>query len=275
MPYWVTFRFYGDLNDFLSPGYRQRSLPFKFDVAPAVKDTIESFGVPHVEVRIILINQQTAGFDYIIQPGDYISVFPEFGNYVNDNLFERSGIILVNGYMDTHSGLNQPCFIADGHLGKLVKYLRMLGVDVRYHKQATDEWLIRQALTYNRILLTRDFGLLRDRRLKMGHYVRYVNWPQQVIEIVHRFRLMPLAAYQYFSRCLKCNVQLKSISKEQVKPYVPQKVWHQFEIFYTCCVCGRFYWPGGHYRRMRKRLNELLAEKYNRVAYVTQGMSSK
>ena len=77
-PATAEFRFYEELNDFLAPGLRQRALAYAFTGTPAVKDAIEAIGVPHTEVDLILANGQSVGFDYLVQDGDRISVYPVF-----------------------------------------------------------------------------------------------------------------------------------------------------------------------------------------------------
>ena len=71
-------RFYGELNDFLAPERSGRTLVHRFDVSPSIKDAIESIGVPHPEVELMVANHEPVDFSYSVQPGDYISVYPTF-----------------------------------------------------------------------------------------------------------------------------------------------------------------------------------------------------
>ena len=116
----VTLRFYAQLNDFLA--YRRRQVAFRheFDGNPAVKDTIEALGVPHTEVALILANDEAVGFEYHLQDGDRISVYPAFGE------------IELPEAMRVRAEAGAARFVADVHLGRLAAYLRMLGFDTLY-----------------------------------------------------------------------------------------------------------------------------------------------
>ena len=74
----AEFRFYEELNDFLRPEQRYQTVSYRFDGQPGIKDPIEALGVPHVEVDLIVVNGASVGFDYRLQDGDRVAVYPKF-----------------------------------------------------------------------------------------------------------------------------------------------------------------------------------------------------
>jgi len=152
--------------------------------------------------------------------------------------------------------LVMPCFAADRMLGKLAKWVRVLGYDVVYLRQAGDAE-IRAKLKEGRILLT------RERRAKPWHkqgkvFVVNANNPEgQLREVVLGLDLAILD-HALFSRCLQCNSVLETVSREEVREQVPEYTWQTHHQFHQCRDCGRVYWTGSHSERMRQRLDEIL-----------------
>ena len=138
------FRFYAELNDFLPPERRFTEFAYSFLDAAPVKDRIESFGVPHVEVDLILANGQSVDFAYRVQDGDRISIYPVF------EAFDIAGLTRLRP-----EPLRDPRFVLDVHLGRLAAYLRMLGFDTLYQNHCADERLAEISQSEHRILLTR------------------------------------------------------------------------------------------------------------------------
>ena len=132
------FSFYEELNDFLDATQQQNILPYFFKGNPAVKDAIEAIGIPHTEVNVIFIGNRRVSFDYQLQDQDHVFVYPLFQSW-------------------------QPIttFILDVHLGKLARYLRLLGLDVFYNNSYDDNRIIQTGLATDRIILTRDVQLLK------------------------------------------------------------------------------------------------------------------
>lgn len=154
-------RFYAELNDFLPPEKRQTTITYTFWEQPAVKDVIESFGIPHTEVDLILVNNESADFYYRVQPGDYISVYPVFES------LDITPVVKVRP-----SPLREVRFILDAHLGKLATYLRLAGFDSVYSATFSDPEIVTLAQKERRIILTRDRGLLMRTAVTHGYYVR-------------------------------------------------------------------------------------------------------
>ena len=117
-PNTACFRFYEELNDFLSRDKHKKEFQYHFDGKPSVKDAIEAIGVPHTEVDLILVNGASVGFDYNLRHGDRVSVYPVFES------FDITPVIRLRD-----KPLRNTAFILDVHLGKLANILRMLGFD--------------------------------------------------------------------------------------------------------------------------------------------------
>ncbi|MGA2118236.1 MAG: Mut7-C RNAse domain-containing protein [Bryobacteraceae bacterium] len=236
--HFVNFRFYAELNDFLLPERRFTAFEHTFLDVATVKDRIESFGVPHTEVDLILVNGQSVDFGYLVRDGDRISVYPVF------EAFDIAGLTRLRP-----EPLRDTRFVLDVHLGRLARYLRILGFDTLYGNCCADERLAEVSRQEHRILLTRDVGLLKRGSVTHGYYLRATQPREQLTEVLGRFDLGLLA--KPFTRCPRCNTLLAEAGKDEVRDRVPAQVAQLHDAFLRCPDCGRAYWKGGHYRRMR------------------------
>lgn len=241
----VHFRFYEELNEFLAGNYRKKELPFAFYNAPTVKDAIESFGIPHTEVDLILVNSRSVPFDYHLEANDYISVYPKFES------FDISEVTRLRP-----EPLRTIRFILDVHLGKLSRYLRLMGFDTLYHNEFEDKKIIEIAQRDRRIILTRDIGILKHQQVEHGYFVRSDNPKTQIQEIVHRFDLT--MEIRPFSRCMKCNGLIKQTEKPKIQDQLHPGTRRFFHEFYQCSNCGKIYWKGSHFASMIKFLEKTL-----------------
>jgi uncharacterized protein with PIN domain len=241
----IRIRFYAQLNDFLPPERKMQTLTFGFDVSGSVKDTIEALGVPHTEVDFILANGQPVDFAYRVQHEDQVSVFPRFRSIEIGPLAHLRPALY-----------GEKRFLADGHLGRLAAYLRMLGFDVLYRSNLEDEEAARLSSQENRILLTRDCGLLKRNEVKLGYYPRATQPAQQLVEVLREFDLFSQIAP--FRRCMHCNAVLQAAEKESVRHRLLPQTAKSFEEFYLCPDCNRVYWKGSHYRRMKRFIESLI-----------------
>lgn len=233
----IEIRFYEELNDFLPPERRKKSWPHEFFGTPAVKDVIESLGVPHVEVDLILVDGESVGFDHRLKGGERVAVYPVFER------LDISGLTRLRP-----KPLREPQFIADVHLGTLARYLRLLGFDTAYENDLLDSEIAERARRERRIVLTRDRGLLMRRSVTHGHWVREKKPRKQLTEVVEAFDLS--SRIEPFSRCMKCNGTLSQVSKETVQDRIPPKTRESHDAFLQCDACGQVYWPGAHFRRL-------------------------
>lgn len=240
----AVLRFYAELNDFLPPEKRQTAFSHNFFGQPSVKDMIESLGVPHTEVDLIIAGDSSVDFSYRVKDGDRISVFPMF------EAIDISTVLKVRP-----EPLREPRFVLDAHLGKLANYMRMLGFDALYQNNYDDETLARISTERRRILLTRDRGLLKRSVVTHGYLIRTDDPREQVKEILQRFDLHD--AIEPFRRCMRCNGELLDADFEEVKEQVPPRV-RKFACEYKrCSGCGQVYWKGSHYKAMKKFIEEL------------------
>ena len=233
----ATFRFHGELADFIA--HERRSIAFDYACARAatIKHAIESLGVPHTEAGRLLVNSQQATLARIVREGDTIEVFP---------------------HCPADLALDKvPDFVADAHLGGLARMLRMLGINTFYENALSDSEIIELAMRERRIVLTRDRELLKIRDVTRGCYVHARKPEAQLREVATRYGLEHYM--QPFTLCLHCNFHLEAIEKSAVTGHVPDRIAEHYAEFMRCPGCGRIYWQGSHWARMREMLTASLA----------------
>ena len=149
-------------------------------------------------------------------------------------------------------------FIADETLGKLAKWLRILGYDTVYWRSDDLRGLLRRAQEEGRALITKDTKLFQGKGSLKALLIREDNPFLQLQEVVHLFEL-PVTEDMLFSRCLTCNTPLEDVAPEEVKGEVPDYIYHTHQEFSRCPFCRKVYWAGTHYGHMArvvKRLQE-------------------
>lgn len=153
---------------------------------------------------------------------------------------------------------NQPVkFAADRMLGKLAKWLRIMGQDVIYGPHLTGYGLIHAARQENRLILTRD-GRLKNKQPPEFIFIASDRYREQLRQVVKACGLEPLA--QAFSRCLECNATLEPRAKDAVKERVPPYVFATQERFFACPQCRRIFWPATHHEKMLAELRRITAQ---------------
>jgi uncharacterized protein with PIN domain len=241
----ACFRFYEELNDFLPPARRKRDFDQDFEGTPAVKDVIEAIGVPHTEIDLILVDGVSVGFDRRLAGGERIAVYP---------VFERLDISPLVRLRPRP--LREPRFVADVHLGKLARYLRLLGFDTRYAEHLSDAEIAALAANEDRIVLTRDVGLLKRSRVTRGYWLRNTDPHAQIGEVVGALDLV--SSLRPFTRCMRCNGELESVPEAAVATALPAGVRGRFETVARCGQCRRLYWPGSHHARLAGLVAEVV-----------------
>jgi hypothetical protein len=239
----ATFHFYGELNFFLPRSSRNRVIEHPFDWRGSIKDMIESLGVPHAEVELIVVNENPVNFDYLVRDRDQIKVYPC-----------ANGFDIASLLRPVYPG--RPAFVLDQHLGRLAAYLRMMGFDTLYQNDFHDEELAHISHHETRILLTRDIGLLKRSLVVYGYYVRETNRHKQLAEITRRYKLASFV--EPFKHCMKCNGLLEAVSKEMIARQLPDDTAQHYHNFHRCISCRRIFWKGPHYQRMQQLMEAVL-----------------
>jgi uncharacterized protein with PIN domain len=247
----ATFRFYAELNDFLEARQRGRDIRYAFSGRPAVKDAIEALGVPHPEIEVIVVDGRSVGFDFRLDDGDRVAVYPMF------EAVDVSPIVRLR-----ERPLRQTRFVLDTHLGKLARLLRLLGFDTLYRNDFNDPQIVRLSVDERRIALTRDRGLLKHGELTHGYCVRSDAPMDQAREVLTRFDLRGSVAP--FSRCTMCNHPIRIVAKDQVEHRLLPGARREQDEFRYCPGCDRIYWKGSHFARLQ-RLVERLAGRAHGV----------
>jgi hypothetical protein len=243
----VSIRFYEELNRFLAPARRKQAFRVEFPPGCTAKAVIENLGVPHTEVDLLLANGESVDFSYRLRDEDRLSVYPVFESW-DIGAFSRV----------RSAPLRDTRFSLDVHLGKLARLLRMFGFDAAWSREAEDEELVRTARQQARIILTRDRGLLKRRLVTHGYLVRSTEPRDQVAEVIRRFDLA--GAVRLFGRCMRCNEPLVPMDRQEAEPVVPAVVARLYGEFSRCPGCGRVFWKGSHWERMKKLAAEVLDE---------------
>jgi len=150
-------------------------------------------------------------------------------------------------------------FVVDCMLGKLAKWLKILGFDAAYDPAAEDDRLLAEARRENRTLLSRDTDLLARAGTLPKLAVESESWPKQIRQVLDAFDLWNEAAP--YTRCLECNVRLKPLNREAAANLVPPFVLERVREYALCPVCGRVYWPGTHFEAMEEQIAKLLSRK--------------
>jgi uncharacterized protein with PIN domain len=236
----ANFRFYEELNDFLPQERRKRVFRYACAKAATVKNAIEALGVPHTEVELVLVNGESVDYSYLVQEDDFISVYPQF------EALDVSSLLKLRD-----EPLRRTRFIADAQLGGLAKYLRMLGFDTLYEGRRGDAEIVRIAADEHRIVLTRDRALLMHKSVTHGCYVRATKVDDQLAEVLTRLDLY--GSFKPFTRCLRCNEELEEADRETLDARAPR----EYDEFWTCGKCGKVYWRGSHWQRMRGMIEQL------------------
>src|SRR5437867_1340940 len=215
-PFTVRLNFHGDLDFFLGSKLRSGIVSRALNEKTSVKDVIESCGVPHSEVDLILVNGEAVGFDYGVTSDAEIEVY---GVQTSCPQYEKKRL--------QPTGFRR--FVADGHLGGITRNLRLLGFDVAYDPQAQDHQLLDLMTREDRALLTRDRRLLMHAIVKTGYCPRSQNAAEQTIEIIRRFRLADSIAP--FTRCLRCYAPLQTVTKGDITEKLEPLTKRYYEEF--------------------------------------------
>ena len=216
-------------------------LTISFELSPSAKDLIESKGIPHTAVFKLLVNNHSKTLEYNVTADDEIDIFP----------LEMAGDENIDPIF-THPS----SFIADGHLSKLGRDLRLLGLDTLIAEKYDEKEIIHVSNKAKRMILTRNLSLLQHGSTQYGYWVRNEDPDKQLEEILSRFDLSK--SIQPFSRCMSCNGRLVETTLKEVHNDVPPKVREWCDRFHKCNSCGKVYWKGSHYDKLKEKVDRLV-----------------
>lgn len=244
----VNIRFYAELNQLLPPTRRHNRFNYQIKKPRSVKDLIESIGVPHPEVDLIFVDDESVDFNYPVEGGECIRIYPP------GNSPDRTSLI------HNHPGfLVEPRFLLDVHLGRLATYLRMLGLDALYRNDYEDPELADISAKQDRILLTCDRKLLMRKQISYGYLVRSRKPREQIVEVLKRydlFHFQPTVA-----RCLQCNGIIKDVAKQAIESRLLPLTRKHYDRFYQCNSCEKIYWEGSHFGKIQTLIKKLKSHK--------------
>ncbi len=198
-----------------------------------------------------MANGGSVNFSYQPQPNDWISIYPTF------ELFDLQSVTRLRP-----QPLRITRFLLDVHLGKLAKYLRLLGLDTAYHRSCDDKDLINLSLQEQRIILTRDVGLLKNKKVTHGYWLRHTDPLQQTQEVIQYFHLKH--QFKPFTRCLLCNHDLATVEKDSILHELKPMTAQIFSEFKQCIFCKKIYWQGSHYQKLRLMVDK--CQEYGKKA---------
>ena len=242
----AIFRFYEELNDFLPKKRRKKDFQVDFKGRRSVKDMIEALGVPHTEIDLILVNGKSVDFAYVLQGGNRISVYPVFETLNIENVTRLRKV-----------PLRKTKFMADIHLGDIVKYMRALGFDVYFNPSLSSRKLIEISKRENRVILTKSRKLLKFKEVTHAIFIRPGTTAEQIKRILDCLDIKD--SIKPFSRCLRCNNIVKNISKDSIEDRIPPKTKALCDQYTYCKFCDKIYWKGTHFIKMNKAIDQILS----------------
>jgi len=246
----VQFRAYAELNDFLRLDRRQIAFDYFYHGPVTIKEAIENQGIPHSSVELVLVNGEPVDFNFHLSENNFISLYPVF------ELLDISTLTKIRT-----GTLRNIRFIVDAHLGKLAKNLRIMGFDTLYRNNYADNQIRLIGRLQERIILTKDKGLLMAKNVARGYYVRSVKAKEQTTEVVRKFDLY--SKTDSLSRCLICNHKLVEISAAAIPGEILLNLAKGFDFFYKCRHCHKFFWKGLHYKNMAESIQQYIQKKEN------------
>ena len=207
------------------------------DGVSSLGHVVESLGVPLTEVGALVVDGREVPFSHVPAAGESVTV--------------RS---VTRPQRVPGAPLR---FLLDVHLGTLARRLRLLGVDTAYEStDIGDPALAARSAAEQRVMLSRDRGLLRRRELWAGGFVYSTRPEDQLRDVLDRFQpeLRP------WTRCTACNGLLREATKEEVADQLKHGTQRSYDVFAQCTKCGRAYWKGAHHEQLVAIVERALEE---------------
>lgn len=231
---WISFA--PELHVFVPSAQRAGRAAARTDGASTLGHVVESLGVPLTEVGELLADGRRVPVSHVPGEGEEISVL---------------------GVTRPQPLPGPARFLLDVHLGTLARRLRLLGIDAAYENpDIGDAALAARSAAEQRVMLSRDRGLLRRREIWAGAYVYSHRPADQLKDVLSRFA-PPLAPW---TRCTACNGTLRAAAKETVHEQLQDGTERSYDTFAQCTDCGQAYWRGAHHARLTAIVEEALHE---------------
>ncbi|GAA1933522.1 Mut7-C RNAse domain-containing protein [Kitasatospora viridis] len=232
----ITIGFAAELHVFVPARQRGEASAVQVDGVSSLGHVVESLGVPLTEVGELLVDGAA------VRPGHV----PAAGQEIEVRAFQRP------------QQLPGPArFLLDVHLGTLARRLRLLGVDTAYENlDIGDAALAARSAAEQRVMLSRDRGLLRRRELWAGGYVYSHRPDEQLRDVLSRFA----PALAPWTRCTACNGMLRPATKSAVQERLEDGTERSYDAFAQCGDCDQVYWRGAHHARLDAIVEEALRE---------------
>jgi len=229
------FRFYGQLNDFLPAEKKHKTNLYRYWGNPTIQDACAAQGVPHPEIFLVIISGKPGSIKENLQGGERVAVYSRWFS-----------VKIPSEWIQQPKLPDYPRFEAAPHLGKLVRLMRILGLDVVFKG---DE-------PAGRILLTRKVTDLKMNRVSLGYLPRSDNPYLQLDEVLDYFDLK--RKVNPFSRCPECNSFLVEVKPQQIWDRLEPRTKKYYRKFKQCPDCNKIYWRGSHFRRLQEKLKYLV-----------------
>ncbi|MEU2428579.1 Mut7-C RNAse domain-containing protein [Streptomyces sp. NPDC007861] len=233
----IHISFAPELRLFVAAERRTGRTPLVTDGSSTLGHVVESLGVPLTEAGQLLVDGARVKVSHIPAAGEHVE---------------------VRGVERPQRVPGAPLrFLLDVHLGTLARRLRLLGVDAAYESEDIgDPALATRSAREQRVMLSRDRGLLRRRELWAGAYVYSDHPDDQLRDVLQRFA----PALAPWTRCTACNGPLADTDKEAVEHHLERGTQRSYDVFAQCTACERVYWRGAHHARLEAIVEGALRE---------------
>jgi uncharacterized protein with PIN domain len=243
----IFLTLYGDTVDLLrrTPDDAQ-TIIYPLSRRASIKDILEGLGIPHTEIGRIVLSGQEQTFEKIAEVGEHFHIHP-----LSPATPPTVATIL------RPETLRDCIFLVDINVARLAGLLRMAGFDAEaVGREMTNNATLDRAIDEERILLTRNRDLLKQRRLVFGHLVRSQEPEQQLREVINLYSLQD--RIRPFSRCIACNQLLAEVDKKTIIDQLLPLTKKYYHRFHQCTGCGKIYWQGSHHDKMTAQMERIL-----------------
>lgn len=242
----ISVRCYAELNDYLPPEYRYRDSLLIFSFSPTVQNVLDVLNLDTQYVDLIVRDKVSIDLSTILADGERISIYPTIES------FDISSIELLHP-----TPLRNPKFIADVHLGKLARLLRLTGFDTIYFNTFDEDRIIQLSVNERRCILSMSSRYHSNTTVQRFFQICSTSPYVQLQEVFNRFDLWN--SIKPFTRCLKCNSVLQHMTMANAQlERIPQRVRSWCSEYQYCFQCNQYFWKGSHYEKLKHFIDDFL-----------------